>query len=54
MFQQELKVSRESIETVREQKDYATLGKLKSFQYVWYTRDGVQLLCGRGSQVDIF
>ena len=30
----ELKVSRESIEAVREQKDYATLGKLKSFQYV--------------------
>ena len=29
-----LKVSRESIEAVREQKDYATLGKLKSFQYV--------------------
>ena len=30
----ELKVSRESNEAVREQKDYATLGKLKSFQYV--------------------
>ena len=30
----ELKVSRESIEAVREQKDYATLAKLKSFQYV--------------------
>ena len=30
----ELKVSRESIEAVRQQKDYATLGKLKSFQYV--------------------
>ena len=30
----ELKVSRESIEAVRGQKDYATLGKLKSFQYV--------------------
>ena len=29
-----LKVSRESIEAVRGQKDYATLGKLKSFQYV--------------------
>ena len=29
----ELKVSRESIEAVRGQKDYATLGKLKSFQY---------------------
>ena len=30
----ELKVSRESIEAVRGQKEYATLGKLKSFQYV--------------------
>ena len=30
----ELKVSRESIEAIREQKDYATLGKLKSCQYV--------------------
>ena len=30
----ELKVSRESIEGVRQQKYYATLGKLKSFQYV--------------------
>ena len=30
----ELKVSRELIEAVREQKDYATLGKLRSFQYV--------------------
>ena len=30
----ELKVSRESIKAVRGQKDYATLGKLKSFQYV--------------------
>ena len=30
----ELKVSRELIETIRGQKDYATLGKLKSFQYV--------------------
>ena len=30
----ELKVSRELIETVRGQKDFATLGKLKSFQYV--------------------
>ena len=30
----ELKVSRESIEAVRQQKDYATLGKLKVFQYV--------------------
>ena len=30
----ELKVSRESIKAVRQQKDYATLGKLKSFQYV--------------------
>ena len=29
-----LKVSRELIETVRGQKDLATLGKLKSFQYV--------------------
>ena len=29
-----LKVSRELIEAVRGQKDYATLGKLKSFQYV--------------------
>ena len=29
-----LKVSRELIETVRGQKDFATLGKLKSFQYV--------------------
>ena len=28
----ELKVSRELIEAVRGQKDYATLGKLKSFQ----------------------
>ena len=28
----EFKVSRESIEAVREQKDYATHGKLKSFQ----------------------
>ena len=31
----ELKVSRELIEVVRGQKDYATLGKLKSFQYVF-------------------
>ena len=30
----ELKVSRELIEAVRGQKDYATLGKLKSFRYV--------------------
>ena len=30
----ELKVSLELIEAVRGQKDYATLGKLKSFQYV--------------------
>ena len=30
----ELKVSRELIEAVRGQKDYATLGKLKSLQYV--------------------
>ena len=30
----ELKVSRELIEAVRGQKDYSTLGKLKSFQYV--------------------
>ena len=30
----ELKVSTELIETIRGQKDYATLGKLKSFQYV--------------------
>ena len=30
----ELKVSWELIETVRGQKDFATLGKLKSFQYV--------------------
>ena len=30
----ELKMSRELIETVRGQKDFATLGKLKSFQYV--------------------
>ena len=30
----ELRVSRESIESVRGQKDYATLGKLRSFQYV--------------------
>ena len=30
----ELKVSRELIEAIRGQKDYATLGKLKSFQYV--------------------
>ena len=30
----ELKISRESIVAVREQKDYATLGKLKSLQYV--------------------
>ena len=30
----ELKVIRESIETVGDPKDYATLGKLKSFQYV--------------------
>ena len=30
----ELKMSRELIEAVRGQKDYATLGKLKSFQYV--------------------
>ena len=29
-----LKMSRELIETVRGQKDFATLGKLKSFQYV--------------------
>ena len=33
-FNKELKVSRELIETIRGQKDYATLGKLKSFQYV--------------------
>ena len=33
-FNKELKVSRELIEAVRGQKDYATLGKLKSFQYV--------------------
>ena len=33
-FNKELKVSRESIEAVRGEKDYATLGKLKSFQYV--------------------
>ena len=31
----ELKVSRESIEKVRDTKDYATLGKHKSFQYVY-------------------
>ena len=30
----ELKVNRESIERVRDPKDYATLGKLKSFHYV--------------------
>ena len=30
----ELKVSRESIETVRDSKDYANLAKLKSFQNV--------------------
>ena len=30
----ELKVSRELIETIRGQKDFATLGKLKSFQNV--------------------
>ena len=30
----ELKLSRELIETVRGQKDFATLGTLKSFQYV--------------------
>ena len=30
----ELKVSRESIEAVRGQKDYGRLGKMKSFQYV--------------------
>ena len=30
----ELKVSRESTEAVRGQRDYATLGRLKSFQYV--------------------
>ena len=30
----ELKVSRESTERVRDPKDYATLGKLKPFQYV--------------------
>ena len=30
----ELKVSRESIEAVRGQKDFLTLGKLNSFQYV--------------------
>ena len=30
-----LKVSRELIETVRGQKDFATLGKLKSFQYMY-------------------
>ena len=30
----ELKVSRELIEAVRRQKEFATLGKLKSFQYV--------------------
>ena len=30
----ELKVNRELIEAVRGQKDFATLGKLKSFQYV--------------------
>ena len=30
----ELKVSRELIEAVKGQKDFATLGRLKSFQYV--------------------
>ena len=30
----ELKVSRDSIETVRDPKDYPTFGKLESFQYV--------------------
>ena len=30
----ELKANCVSIETVRDPKDYATLGKLKSFQYV--------------------
>ena len=30
----ELKLSRESIEVVRGEKDYVTLGKLESFQYV--------------------
>ena len=30
----ELKVSRESIEAVRGQKDYATLGNMKPFQFV--------------------
>ena len=30
----DMKVSRELIEAVRGQRDYATLGKLKSFQYV--------------------
>ena len=33
-FNKELKLSRQSIEAVRGQKDYANLGKLKSFQNV--------------------
>ena len=33
-FNKELKLSRQSIEAVRGRKDYANLGKLKSFQYV--------------------
>ena len=33
-FNKELKVSRELIEAVKGQKEFATQGKLKSFQYV--------------------
>ena len=50
----ELKVSREIIEAVRGQKDYATLGKLKSLQYVsGIPGDGVQSLRERGTQGSI-
>ena len=37
-YNKELKVSRELIEAISGQKDYATLGKLKSFQYVYRVR----------------
>ena len=33
-YNKELKLSRELIEAVKGQKDFATLGRLKSFQYV--------------------
>ena len=54
-----LKVSRDSIESVRVPKNYATLDELKSFQNVSGIPGicGVQNvsgICGRGSQGGIF